>query len=71
MGGVLFLLVAVLLTTMAIIHSRRKDSKARNGQANYCKFISLSLLTLYGICYWLMCMVFCARAKLAIKYGGH
>ncbi|XP_076458044.1 protein turtle homolog A-like isoform X2 [Babylonia areolata] len=34
-GGVLFLLVAVLLTTMAIIHSRRKDSKARNGHTNY------------------------------------
>ena len=35
MGGVLFLLVAVLLTTMAIIHSRRKDSKSRNGGTNY------------------------------------
>ena len=34
-GGVLFLLVAVLLTTMAIIHSRRKDSKSRNGATNY------------------------------------
>ncbi|KAK7492445.1 hypothetical protein BaRGS_00016318 [Batillaria attramentaria] len=33
-GGVLFLLVAVLLTTMAIIHSKRKDNKSR-ANANY------------------------------------
>lgn len=44
-GGVLFLLVAVLLTTMAIIHSRRKDSKARNA-ANYgMVFFQNSLLS--------------------------